>query len=364
MSLVGTSQIQPFDIINNYRVIKMIANGGFGSVFFVRENGSNQPFAMKIEKTNRRTSQFDIEYSVLRQIQGSLYFPKLYSHGSFHQNNYIVMELLGPSLSRLMSSLPNNRYSISTTLRLGMEMVCMLREFHSRGFVHRDIKPSNFLVRYKNPTPLCLIDFGLAKRFINPSTGKPHQQNTVSCFIGTAKYSSLNAHKKVDLGPRDDMISWFHTMIEMLNGELPWNNAHDKEGIMKMKEAISPAELTKNAPKEFENIILSLLQLNYEDLPDYDMILLELSQALRDIGKESSDPYDWEKLSEIEINSIFQYPCSRRPSDVYDYSNTQIRTPKYFVKEENKETFLLANEDDDSFFGNDPKCCFDCCNID
>ncbi|KAH0790506.1 CK1 family protein kinase [Histomonas meleagridis] len=356
MSLADPCQIQPFDIINNYRVIKIIANGGFGSVFFVREIGTNQPYAMKIEKPKRRTSQFDIEYSILRQIQGSLYFPKLYSHGTFGQNNYIVMELLGPSLSRVKAFLPNGKFSVSTTIRLGMEMVCMLREFHARGFVHRDVKPQNFLVRLKNPTPLCLIDFGLAKRFIDPVTGKPHQQSSVSCFIGTCKYSSLNAHKKVDLGPRDDMISWFHTMIEMLDGELPWSNVHDKDSVMEMKEAITPLELTKNAPKEFENIILSLLQLNYEDMPDYDMILLELSQALRGIGKEASDPYDWEKLSEFELNSIFQYP-TRRGSDVYDYNQSHTVMPMRSSKEETNEIFLLGGDDDRG------KCCFDCCGV-
>lgn len=37
-------------------------------------------------------------------------------------------------------------FSLETTLRLGVQMVSLLRMLHSTGYVHRDIKPENFCV--------------------------------------------------------------------------------------------------------------------------------------------------------------------------------------------------------------------------
>ncbi|OHT06808.1 putative casein kinase [Tritrichomonas foetus] len=309
------TKINNFDVIDTYRVIKTIANGGFGIVYFVRELGSNQPLVMKIERENVHKSSIEIEYSVLKQIQGSLYFPRLFGTGKLNELTFIVMEMLGPSLSRIKQYLPGNRFSLSTSLRLGIEMVCMLREFHARGFVHRDIKPANFLIRPESPSPICLIDFGLSKRFIDPLTGMPHQkQLSMSCFIGTARYASINAHKHIDLGPRDDMICWFNTMAEMILGELPWSNLNDKNEILKMKEEIEPKNRCKNLPIQFISIYDEIVKTEYDEFPDYDMILLFLSDALRTTTNKDSEPFDWEKLNEHLLEELFPPSVTRRIS--------------------------------------------------
>lgn len=270
----------------------MIANGGFGTVYFVRELGSNMPMAMKVEKNNKSKSSIEIEYSILKQLQSSLYFPHLFGHGTINDLSYIVMELLGPSLSRVKSYLPEGKFSLSTSLRLGIEIVCLLREFHARGFVHRDIKPANFLIRPDSPSPICLIDFGLSKRFLDPVTNKPHEMRTgelYQCFIGTARYASINAHKRIDLGPRDDMICWFNMMVELINGELPWSRLKDRNEILKMKEEIvsKPEERCQNLPIQFISIYDEITKLKYDEFPDYDMILLFLSDALRALRQKA-----------------------------------------------------------------------------
>jgi serine/threonine protein kinase len=151
-------------------------------LLFVLDMSTRQPAAMKIAKDRIRPIQMEVEHSVLKELQGSLCFLHLYFSGHHANALYPVVELLGPSLSRIRFALRDSHFSISSSLRIGIETVCLLRDFHSRGFVHRDIKPANFLVRFKSPTPISLVDFGLPKRFIDPQTGQPHHASLGTGF--------------------------------------------------------------------------------------------------------------------------------------------------------------------------------------
>jgi serine/threonine protein kinase len=308
-------RIQPFDIIDNYRVIKLIAESGFGIVYFVRDVNSNLPAAMKVDRGPLQRAQMEVELSVLKSVRGSSNFPRLYHSGRIGNSLYIVMELLGPSLNRIRSVLPTKKFTLACSLRVGIEMVFILREFHSRGFVHCDVKPSNFLIRPESPTPISLIDFGFSKRFIDPETGNPHSPSCHTCFVGTARYASINSHRKLDLSPRDDMISWFFTMIELITGELPWRLATDRDAVLRAKESVRPEELCAAVPAQFIAIYDSLQRLAYEDRPDYDMILTLLTEAMpTSNAAQGTEQYDWELLDEQTMSTI-AVRTPRRASD-------------------------------------------------
>jgi serine/threonine protein kinase len=69
---------------------------------------------------------------------------------------------LGLSLWDVRRVLPHGHISVSTGLRVGIQMLRAIQSFHERGFVHRSVKPSNFMLRPGKPKP-ALIDFGLAR---------------------------------------------------------------------------------------------------------------------------------------------------------------------------------------------------------
>ncbi|KAK2103610.1 hypothetical protein P7K49_017466, partial [Saguinus oedipus] len=126
----------------------------------------------------------------------------------------------GRNLADLRRSQSRGTFTISTTLRLGRQILESIESIHSVGFLHRDIKPSNFAMgRFPSTCRKCyMLDFGLARQFTNScgdvrpvrffvllsnnlegtknllhlSVAEPR---AVAGFRGTVRYASVNAHR-------------------------------------------------------------------------------------------------------------------------------------------------------------------------
>jgi len=113
-----------------------------------------------------------------------------------------------------------NKYSLKVAIHLLCEMLEAIREVHDKGFVHRDIKPANFVMCRDN-RKLFVVDFGLSKQHFD-SHGNVLPKRREAEFRGTISFASLNTHQNKDMGRRDDIWSFYFTVLDFLTEKLAW----------------------------------------------------------------------------------------------------------------------------------------------
>uniref|UniRef100_A0A452ISV1 Protein kinase domain-containing protein n=1 Tax=Gopherus agassizii TaxID=38772 RepID=A0A452ISV1_9SAUR len=198
----------------------------------------------------------------------------------------------GRNLADLRRSQSRGTFSMSTTLRLGRQIL----DIHSVGFLHRDIKPSNFAMgRFPSTCRKCyMLDFGLARQFTN-SCGDVRPPRAVAGFRGTVRYASINAHRNREMGRHDDLWSLFYMLVEFVVGQLPWRKIKDKEQVGSIKERYDHRLMLKHLPQEFNIFLDHISNLDYCTKPDYQLLMSVFDNSMKTSGVIESDPFDWEK---------------------------------------------------------------------
>jgi serine/threonine protein kinase len=228
------------------------------------------------------------------------------------------MQLQGRNLAELRRTSSGGRgaFSLSTTLRLGFQMLRAIRSIHQVGFLHRDIKPSNFAVgrMLNNIRTVYMLDFGLARQYVvaagrqgEPGVPAGDQQpgyevrrpRSAAGFRGTVRYASVNAHRNREMGRHDDLWSLLYMLAEFSSGQLPWRKIKDKEQVGQMKEKLDNRLLLKQLPTDFRAFLEHITQLSYFDSPDYDMLEQIFERCIGRRNIRPDDPFDWE-LNDIE----------------------------------------------------------------
>jgi casein kinase 1 len=277
-----------------YRIDSKIGEGSFGKIFSGTNINTNDIVAIKIEKADESSllkNESKI-YKILEDVPG---IPKLRAFGKEGQFNYMVIDKLGKSLEDLRIQ-QGGRFSLKTVLALGISMLKRIELVHDCGIVHRDIKPDNFLVKDNNI--ICLIDFGLAKRYLSKNDSHIAMSEGRK-LTGTARYASINVHLGLTPSRRDDLESIGYVLAYLLLGNLPWQavkcsdkaKRHELIGREKMEKPLW--DQLYGVPGEILIFIDYCRKLDFEEDPDYVYLRNLLGNLYKHHGFGTTNVYDW-----------------------------------------------------------------------
>ena len=252
-----------------FAVQRVLGSGSFGKVVEAMDTRTGARVAAKLEFINTPAPQLFIEFRILHELRGNVGFPRCYGYIEREADAYdvLIMQKLDKSLEQLREE-QGGTLPLTFLQLVAIHALDRLRVMHKAGFVHRDIKPDNFMVA---EDVVYLIDFGLAKRIVDPDTGVHVPNERVARTVGSERYTSVRAHARWQQSCRDDLESLAYMLVYLAKGSLPWQRCHGVafEDIARVKGSMTIEDVCSGLPAAFGATLRAARELAFADMPDY-----------------------------------------------------------------------------------------------
>jgi len=286
--------------LKQYKIEKVLGQGGIGVVYLARDTRLQRPVALKLLKPDlisdpARKARF------LREARSAaaLSHPaiaQVYDIDEDGGTTFIAMEYVdGWTVSHLIM---DGELDLMGGIEIALQVAEGLAKAHDANIIHRDIKSDNIMVTRDGHAKL--LDFGLAK-LLETGPDKPaedpaadisrtltqEQAHTIAgAVMGTINYMSPEQARGQALGPTSDIFSLGIVLYEMMTGERPFKGGSllDTMHSIVFDEPKPVTAVRKNLPPQIHRIISRCLRKRREDrYPDSRALAADLKILKQDL---------------------------------------------------------------------------------
>ena len=200
----------------HYELIKLLGQGGQGTVYCAVDQNLNRQVALKILRIDQGGDPAFVKlFEHEAQITASINHPnvvRVYSFGTVEDRVYLAMELVdGGTFDALLEKL--GRVPEARVLQVGIQVAQGLKAGFEKGLIHRDVKPGNIL--FASDGSAKVVDFGLAVF---------HEQEAAQTgdIWGTPYYLSPERLNREQEDFRSDIYSLGASLFHAIAGRPPF----------------------------------------------------------------------------------------------------------------------------------------------
>lgn len=267
----------PLVIDHKYRLERLIAHGGMGSVYRACHLSLDRPVAIKIlrheylEDTTIR-ERFSREAKAVARLRHPNVI-SIYDYGLLPGDRadqcgaYLVMELVeGQNLRQWIrgGAFRDGIHGLARTASVLTQICAGVDAAHRQGIIHRDLKPDNIMIEESpnNPERVLVLDFGIAKLKDRELVWQGLTDEDM--VIGTPNYISPEQCSGLDIDHRSDIYSLGVMLFEMLTSSTPFAAPNTSTILLRhMQETPPPVgRFRTDLNDEIERVVTRALEKN------------------------------------------------------------------------------------------------------
>ncbi|WP_428261387.1 serine/threonine-protein kinase [Haliangium sp.] len=263
----------PEMVVGNYRVVRVLGEGGMGKVYAAEHRLLGRPAAIKV-LLPQYASHTEVVNRFFNEARAAAAaknagIVEIYDFGYQDDGSaFIAMEFLeGEDLSQRLRRI--GRIPMAQALLFTSQIASALGAAHSSGIVHRDLKPANVFIvsdpQVVGGERIKILDFGIAKVSMTEAgeaEDLPDSKTKVGSVMGTPSYMAPEQCRGADtVDARADLYSVGCILFEMLCGRTPFEGASSVEvmsGHLRDQPPL-PSSLEPRIGRDLDALIMSLL---------------------------------------------------------------------------------------------------------
>jgi eukaryotic-like serine/threonine-protein kinase len=308
--------------VGRYRIERLIARGGMGSVYLARHMDLHRSVALKVltpgpelDDDGRFEDRFRLEAETLASLKHDNIVTLFDYEKTPDGRYYLALEYIdGPRYTDLLRQGPMEPDHV---VRLILQVLRALRYSHKKGVVHRDLKPSNLLIEIddEGEERVKVVDFGLVKVMEDDQS-----LTRAGLILGSPHCMSPEQIRGDEIDHRTDIYAIGVLLFRSLTGQWPFHGdtstatmiAHINNPIPRFISVAPDVAV----PPALESVVRRCLAKSPDRRPaDAPSLMQELKVAMGDTAQTTltdvSQPSEPHTLGEAEATRAIDITQTR-----------------------------------------------------